>query len=115
MPVFKNTLDILTNPWSYQFDQENVSVSRLPNTYNWTGDSEITVDDVVLWEQLFYEPGNVGIYVSYKPYADLYVITYNLFFETDQKFETFVGDQAGQNCLQRASNLGIILDSIIKS
>ena len=110
MPVFKNTLDILTNPWSYQFDQENVSSSQLPNTYNWTSDVEITVDDVVLWEQLFYEPGNVGIYVAYKPYTDLYVITYNLFFETAQKFEIFVGKHATQACYDKAASLGIYLN-----
>jgi hypothetical protein len=80
MPIFKNTLDILTNPWSYEFSCEN---SRTPpKTNDWNMERNITVDDVILWEQLYYEPGNIGVYVAYRPYADCYLITYNLFYCT---------------------------------
>lgn len=109
MPTFKNTLDILSNPWSFEFSEEN-SISNLPSSASWDLDKEITVDDVLLWEQLYYEPGNVGVYAAYNPYTEFYLITYNLFFETELKFETFYGKNAAQQCFDRANKLGICLN-----
>lgn len=110
MPVLKNNLDIFTNPWTYEFDQENIASRHLPATYDWDKDVEITKNDVIIWEQLYYESGNVGVYVAYKPYAEIYMITYNLFFGTDYEFEIFVGDSAEQDCRNKAASIGIILD-----
>jgi hypothetical protein len=109
MPTFKNTIDILSNPWSFEFSEEN-AISNLPSSILWESDEEITVSDVLLWEQLYYEPGNVGVYTAYNPYAEFYLITYNLFFETELKFETFYGKTAAQQCYNRATELGIYLN-----
>jgi hypothetical protein len=113
MPIFKNTLDILTNPWSYEFSYENSTTP--PETNDWNMERNITVDDVVLWEQLYYEPGNIGVYVAYRPYADCYLITYNLFYNTEQKFDLFTGEDAEQACLSRLNDLGVVLDLHVKS
>lgn len=112
MPTFRNTLDILTNPWSDDFSQQNISSRIVPTTTKWPNDSPISISEIILWEQLYYEPGNIGIYVAYNPYADFYLITYNLFFDTEVGFEDFFGSDAAQRCYDRASELGISLSYI---
>ena len=109
MPTFKNTLDILSNPWSDEFSKENASISCLPSSAEWTNDQTITISDVLIWEQLYYESGNIGIYAAHNPCAEFYLITYNLFFDTNFKFETFVGEHAAQACYDKAASLGIYL------
>jgi len=110
MTAFKNTLDIITNPWNKSFSTSNSSAAMLPSYKKWTKDRLPQVNDIVLWEQLYYEAGNVGIYAAYNPYVDFYIITYNLFLNSDYKFEEFMGPYATQNCYDRAIELGISLD-----
>ena len=109
MPTFKNTLDILTNPWTNEFSKTNVVSNILPTSNKWNEDREIKIDDIILWEQLYYEPGNIGIYVAYNPCVEFYLITYNLFFNSEHQFEEFYGDGAAQQCFDRAVELGIQL------
>jgi hypothetical protein len=111
MLTFKNTLDIISNPWNYNFSSKNVSPPFLPTSTQWAENREITVNDVILWEQLYYEPGNIGVYAAYNPYAEFYLITFNLFLNSDARFEEFVGDDAAQKCYDRAVELGIYLQS----
>jgi hypothetical protein len=110
MPTFKNTLDIMTNPWNEGFSCSNASARMLPSKNKWTKKEEITIQDVILWEQIYYEAGNVGIYAAYNPYAEFYIITYNLFLDSDNRFETFSGETAAQDCYDRAVKLGIKLN-----
>ena len=110
MATFKNTLDILTNPWNDDFSQRNISARTVPTTSSWSTNNSICIDDIILWEQLYYEPGNIGIYVAFNPYAEFYLITYNLFFDTEFKFEEFSGDNAAQECYDRAAELGLRLE-----
>lgn len=110
MPTFKNTQDILSNPWQEKFSEETARYPYIPKSLAWDQNIEMTVSDVVLWEQLYYEPGNVGVYAAYNPYAEFYLITYNLFFETELKFETFYGENAAQQCFDRTTELGIYLN-----
>lgn len=110
MPTFKNTLDIICNPWDEKFSNSNIAPRTLPTSTPWPADQEISISDVIIWEQLYYEPGNIGIYVAYNPYAEFYLITHNLFLNTDYKFEEFSGKDAAQKCYDRASELGIKLD-----
>lgn len=109
MPTFRNTLDIITNPWNEDFSKSNVSPGTLPPSDEWTADSHPNVSDIIFWEQLYYEPGNVGIYVAYNPRVEFYLITHNLFFDSEFKFETFDGENAAQRCYDRAAELGIYL------
>lgn len=112
MPTFKNIQDILLTPWDENFSKENSFYPYLPKSVVWDQIREITISDVTIWEQIYYESGNVGIYAAYNPHSELYLITYNLFFYTNYKFEVFYGDSAAQECYDRAVELGISLDFI---
>ena len=113
MPTFKNTLDIITNPWNKAFSNSNCSAGMLPSYKKWAEDKDPQMDDITLWEQLYYEAGNVGIYAAFDPYVDYYIITYNLFFDSNYRFEEFVGPDATQKCYNRAIELGISLNAKI--
>lgn len=113
MPTFNNTLDIITNPWNKDFSKSNRSARMLPSYKKWVEDKNPQVADIILWEQLYYEAGNVGIYAAFNPYVDYYIIAYNLFFDSDYRFEEFVGPNATQECYDRAVELGISLNAKI--
>lgn len=67
----------------------------------------MNISDVSLWEQLYYSPGSIGIYVAWRPYAEYYMIVHNLFSHTKQGIETFYGPTAYQEVQRRAASLGI--------
>jgi hypothetical protein len=62
MPVFKTTQEILKYPW-----QDNTKSLNLRKPADWHKHRELTIDDVVLWEEIYYQPGNIGIYAAWSP------------------------------------------------
>jgi hypothetical protein len=75
---------------------------------NWNEPS-IDVSNVMFWEQLYYKPGTVGIYVAWNPYTEFYLIVYNLYSHLDQGIKTFYGKNAHNEVKTLASQMGIIL------
>ena len=124
MPLFKSTYNILK-----RIDQDEVfdpnwmdsDTLVLPPKRDWTYDREMQIEDVDIWEQLHYETGGLGVYASWSPYAEFYLITkgtdprYGPRFEDggiywDKAWETFYGAGAQQRVLKRARELGINLN-----
>ena len=104
MAVFKSTRYILDNPWAVEIFSD--SLASPPNS-RWTHQKAPTIEDIELWEQIYYQPGNIGIYAAYEPYAEFYLLTYNLFIDTPQGIETFYGPQAEQKLWQKIKSLKI--------
>jgi hypothetical protein len=105
--LFKSTNEIFNEAWE--------ELTPLPKSYykkspiGWTKDQPMTIDDVVIWEQIYYEPGNVGIYISWSPHAEFYMIVYNLFIKCPQGIQTFYGKEAYINVLKECFKLKIEL------
>jgi hypothetical protein len=106
--LFKTTQEILTNTWDCQVRETTV---HLPPKILWNQNSELTMEDVELWEQIYYQPGNVGIYAAWTPYAELYIVVYDLFMVQKQSIEIFKGSGASDNVFKKASKLGIDLSA----
>lgn len=104
---FKSTQQMLHDVWEYYEETDNIPRKKLPPA--WTEQRDITIDDVVIWECLFYEPGNVGVYVSWSPYAEFYAIVYALFSNTDVGIKTFYGKDAYAEVLSELKKLDIEL------
>lgn len=102
--IFKSTYEILNNVWSTQNP-------RLPSKVppEWNSDNKITVDDVVIWEQVYHQPGNLGIYVAWSPRAEFYLVVYDLFRNTPAGIRTFEGPLAVEEILNLAEKLEIKL------
>lgn len=92
----------------------------LPPTTPWTYDRDMQIEDVDIWEQLYYQDGARGVYVSWAPYAEFYMITTGLdplapprmingVPYWDRGIETFYGAGAQRRVMLRASQLGIQL------
>ena len=84
---------------------------NLPDVIDhWIHERSMGIDDVELWEQLYYEPGNIGIYAACYPYAECYLIVYNLFMNKHHLgIQQFYGAGAADSVRTKAIEFGIIL------
>lgn len=124
MPIFKSTYNILT-----KYDEDEVydrnwldsDTMHLPPKREWDYGREMQVEDVDIWEVLYEASGGVGVYASWSPYAEFYLLTKGIdtrnsprYYEQngstpywDRVFETFYGPGAQTRVLARANELGI--------
>jgi hypothetical protein len=105
MSVFKLTREIMQNTWDYTTPRHIPP----PLTEDWHNQRPITIDDVTIWEQLYYQPGNVGIYVAHCPYAEFYIVVFELFLNSKYGVLTFSEPDAADAVYNTAMNLGITL------
>jgi len=105
--IFKSSYQILNNPWKQDTPNIDPNPKMTPPYNNWDCKQPITFDDVKLWEQIFYMPGNLGVYGAWDPYAEFYVIVYNLFANEPYGIETFIGPSASNEIAKKLISLGI--------
>ena len=67
------------------------------------------IEDVKIWEQIYYKGGHVGIYAAWDPYAEFYMVVYNLFIDVSGGIKTFYGPTARSQVEEHAKKLGIDL------
>lgn len=103
--ILRSTSDIVKDIWKKDFSRNQYD-SQFLNINEWDYSREMVIADVSLWEQLYYKPGAIGIYVSWSPFAEFYMIVHNLFSHIDQGIETFYGLTAYQEVQLRAASLG---------
>jgi hypothetical protein len=102
--IFKSTYEIINSPWG---ETNDVAVSKIPPI--WNSERAISIDDVVVWEQIYHQPGSIGIYVAWSPHAEFYLVAYDLFTKTTAGFKTFSGPNAITEIQQLTSELNIEL------
>jgi hypothetical protein len=127
MPFFKSTYNILKKPDEDEVFNPNWMDSNklvLPPTKPWDYKKEMTIEDVDIWEVLVEQGGGVGIYASWCPYAEFYMVTtgselskqwlgylngvpYNY---NDRSWETYYGAGAQQQVKKRAKELNLPLN-----
>jgi hypothetical protein len=104
MPILKSTREILDNPWDECLQNAIIPQNVPPQCYEL-----LTFDEIEVWEQIYFDGGNIGIYGAWKPYAEFYIITYNLFMKIPAGIEIYQGVDAGSKIWKKASELGIVL------
>ena len=79
MAIFKTTEQIKQDIWSnsveetfdpLKFPKKNLLFDR-KQTYS--------INDIECWQEIYYEPGNLGLYAAWSPYVECYIIVHNLF------------------------------------
>lgn len=103
--VLKSTYQIINDPWSIVDDK--VYTHQSPR---WNYDKPITFKDVVTWEQVYHQPGNIGIYIAHSPREEFYAVVYDLFSKESAGVKTFYGDSAVADILKLSKKLGISLE-----
>jgi hypothetical protein len=104
MSNFITTEQIFEKAWSTDY-----TVGEFEPSPQWHYVRPITLDEITLWEEIFYQPGHIGIYGSYQPYAEFYIIVYDLFKSNRNTIETFYGKNASEDVRVRATELGVNL------
>lgn len=111
MPFFKSTQNILKTPWEDEVFNENWMDSDklyLPPTYDWDYSRELNIEDVDIWEVIYEASGGVGVYASWCPYAEFYMVRVG--WELENKgygVESYYGPRAGEKVVQRMKELKI--------
>ena len=105
MTILRTTDDILNNCW----ESVKTDMPASAPTTHWHYIREMEITDVSEWEEIYHQPGNIGIYGAWAPHAEYYIIVHELFLENTETIEKFYGVTAGKDLWKRASELGIDL------
>lgn len=103
MPRFKSNTNLFVH-LDEEFDQNwfDSDSLQVPPTKSWTYDREMNIDDVDLWEIIYEEGGGKGVYASYAPYAEFYLIcTGHVSDGKTPRWETYYGPGAEANVKAR--------------
>jgi hypothetical protein len=109
MSIFKTNRDIFVAPWEDElFDSNWMDSDKIifPPKIDWDYSRELQIEDVDIWEQIYYASGNFALYASWSPYAEFYLITLPPWHK-GEKIETFYGPKAGKKAYKRAIELGM--------
>ena len=101
MYVLKSTNDLTKNIW---LNDTSTSAKDLPKQYEWLKETVPTFLDIDIWEQVYKQPGNVGVYVAWSPSVEFYIIVHYLF--ADKYIEKYTDLT---KLLNRTHELGIDL------
>jgi len=110
MPQFKTTANILKKPWEDEIYNDNWMDSNklvLPPKKQWDYSRELKIEDVDVWEVLYYQGGGLGLYASWDPYAEFYLITLHNFAIRENSLETYYGKGAQSMVQKRCKELNI--------
>lgn len=110
MPFFKSSYNIFKDPSSDEVFDENWMDSDklvLPPTIKWDYSREMKIEDVDIWEVIYYQGGGLGLYAAWMPYAEFYMITHHLLLYKNDAIETYYGQGASEKAYKRAIELGM--------
>jgi hypothetical protein len=103
MPRFKTTTNILKDNHEY-FDDNWMDSNKLelPPNPRWDNKRELQVEDIDIWEVISEMSGPTGIYASWMPYAEFYMIV-----NKGKIDSTYYGDGSDKHAAKRADELNI--------
>jgi hypothetical protein len=129
MPFFKSTYNILKKqdedevyePKWFESDKLILPPGGPDDLKRkWDYKRDLKIEDVNIWEVLYEENAGIGVYASWDPYAEFYMITTGLNFRNeprifnniaywDRHIETYYGQGAQEDVQRRIRELGIPL------
>lgn len=111
MPFFKSTYNILKTPWEDEVFNENwmdYDTVYLPPTKEWDYSRKLNIEDVEIWEVINEQGGGIGVYASWKPYAEFYMIRVGWQLENNgYGIETYYGPKSEEKVIKRMKELNI--------
>lgn len=69
----------------------------------------LDINNVKLWEQIFYKKNYVGIYAAWSPYVEFYILVYEPLIGTECSYESFFKNSGIDNLLIKTNRLNIHL------
>ena len=108
---WKSTHNIFTD-FQEVFDENWMSYDKVqtPPRPDWDYSRELKIEDVDIWEVIYEQGGGVGVYASWCPYAEFYLIRTGWRNEASgNAIETYYGAGSAQAVQKRAKELNIPL------
>ena len=110
MSIFKTTNEILNRSWDNSVKTpESYTWENLPKQIHLTKETELSIEDIETWEEIYYQCGSLGIYAAWSPYTEFYILIHCFFSDKNYGIEIFKGPNAGQQVKERAEFFGISL------
>lgn len=81
----------------------------LPPNPEWDYSRPLQIEDIDIWEVLWEAGGGWGVYASWCPYAEFYMLTIGAEKDEGKKIETFYGPKSQEALLKRTKELNIEL------
>jgi hypothetical protein len=110
MPFFKTTKNIF-QPWEDELFSENwmeANVPYHPSTKIWDYKRKLTIEDIDIWEVIYEQGGGVGVYASWEPYAEFYLIRTGWREElAGRGLETYYGPGSQNKVIKRMKELNL--------
>ena len=99
MTIFRSTKELVSEAWP-----KNVStpVQDHPRRYEWLSSNPVKFADITVWEQVYSQPGNFGIYVAWSPYVEFYIVVHYLFGNIEEYKDL-------KEIINRSTELGVDL------
>lgn len=103
MPRFKTTEMILKGVEEY-FDENwmDTPFLQLPEHSSWDYKRQLNIEDIDLWEVITEMSGSIGLYASWLPYAEFYMIIKNRQIDS-----TYYGKGSDKYAAKRCNELKI--------
>jgi len=108
--MFRSSDSIFKTPWRPIIPNLSSNTAP-PPAGNHYSDFTPTLDDIKLWEEIYYQSGHIGVYAAWDPFVEFYMITYNLFLDTPAGYKTFFGDNCVDEVIEELSKIGIELET----
>jgi hypothetical protein len=77
MPIFRSNKDIFMSGEEESFDHSKFDIMNKfvpPLNKEWDYSKELHVENVELWEVIYEEGSQIGVYAAWEPYAEFYMI-----------------------------------------
>lgn len=104
MPIFKTNLDIFKYGSEESHDYKRVSLGKepvLPYSKKWDYSRELDIDDIELWEVIYEENGQIGVYAAWYPHAEFYMIIHK------QDISLYYGKGSYKAVIEKIKELGL--------
>lgn len=99
--IFKDNLVYFEDKWM------NSNEVFYPPTKPWDYSKEMSIEDVDFWEVIYEQSGGIGIYASWSPYAEFYLIRRGWDKEKSIGIETYYGKGALSKVKKIAKEMNI--------
>jgi hypothetical protein len=100
--IFKDFGEHFDPNWMYS------STVVTPPKKDWDYKRPMQIEDVNLWEVIYESGGSVGVYASWDPYAEFYMVRVGWFLESQgYGAEVYYGPGSMKKVMKRMNEMGI--------
>jgi hypothetical protein len=104
---FRTLEEILTYMWT---DVGIGTINGVPEKTIWNNSKFPSINDINFWEQIYHEPGNIGIYAAHDPFVEFYIfVFYPIADDSYRGFVKFSSKTGIDDVVSLGKNLGICL------